>query len=73
MRTSPARHRADRFGMYKLAGVAAAVLALIIVVMLVSRSLQVGPVENPDTGATPGSISPELQDALDELEEAVNP
>lgn len=73
MSTAPARHRADGFGMYKLAGVAAAVLALIIVVMLVSRSLQVSPVGTPDTGATPGSISPELQEALDGLEEAVNP
>lgn len=73
IRTSGARHRAGGSGLYKLAGVAAAVLAVIIVVMLVSRNLAVSPVETPDSGATSGSISPELEDALDDLEEAVNP
>lgn len=73
--TPRARHRAGGSGLYsyKLAGVAAAVLALIIVVMLVSRNMAVSPVETPDSGATSGSISPELEDALDDLEEAVNP
>lgn len=73
IRTSGARHRAGGSGFYKLAGVAAAVLAVIIVVMLVSRNLAVSPVETPDSGAASGSISPELEEALDDLEEAVNP
>lgn len=71
--TAAGRHRADGFGVYRLAGVAAAVLALIIVVMVVSRNLRVSPSEVPDAGATPASISPELEEALNGLEEALNP
>lgn len=66
-------HRAGGSGLYRIAGVAAAVLALIIVVMMVSRNVRVDPVETPDAGAASGSISPELEEALNDLEEAVNP
>lgn len=75
-RVLPARARHRAAGgpeVYRLAGIAALVLGVIIVVMLVSRNARVEPPAPPGAEAPQGEVSPALDEALRRLEEAVAP